>query len=111
MATNPTTTSLADGQLPDSKASLYTSSGVKTIIKGMFFTNTSASTVTVNVYFKASGGTSRRITPVNMEIPAYSMLEYGTDDPPITLEASDAIEGDASVATTVDYSLFGAVES
>ena len=97
--------SLADGQLATSKGTLHTgATGKTTVITKLTLVNTGSSPVNVNLYFKASGGTSRRIIPKDMEMQGngYAMIEEGQ-----TLEAGDLIEGDATSATTVDYTLSG----
>lgn len=99
---------LADGQLPSSKGTLYTVPGsTQTAVKFFRLVNTSGSVVTVNVYLKKSGGTSRRIIPKDYSLAAGAMasvLDYGEV---VALGAGDLIEGDASSATTVDYVIDG----
>ena len=97
--------SLADGQLAAAKATLYTvPADTTTIIKTISYVNTDASARDVNLYIKPSGGTSRRIIPMNMELGIGYMMVY---DDEITLEAGDVIEGDASAANVVDYTING----
>lgn len=101
--------SLADGQLASSKGTLYTTSAsTETIVKNIILVNTSGGTVKVNLYFKASGGTSRRIIPKDMEIKGGGLAVMDDEQ---TLEAADIIEGDASSATTVDYTISGVEEA
>lgn len=99
---------LADGQLPSSKTALYTVPGsTQAAVKFFRLVNTSGSAVTVNVYVKKSGGTSRRIVPKDYSLSAGAMasvLDYGEV---VALAAGDALEGDASSATTVDYLIDG----
>lgn len=97
--------SLADGQLADAKGTLYTvPADTQTIIKTISYVNTDGSARTVNLYIKPSGGTSRRIIPMNMSLGAGYMMVY---DDEITLEVADEIEGDASLAAAVDYVING----
>ena len=100
--------SLGDGQLATSKGTLYTApASTQTIVMTINLTNTSTSTVGVNLYFKASGGTSRNIFQVD-EMPAKGTAIM---DDVQTLGAADIIEGDASVGTTIDYTISGVEEA
>lgn len=97
--------SLADGQLPAAKGTLYTVPGATTtIIKTITLVNTDSSARDVNLYVKPSGGTSRRIIPMNCELGIGYMLVC---DDEFTLEVGDVIEGDASAANVVDYTING----
>lgn len=108
MAGTFTIKSLGDGQLAATKGTLYTvPASTRTIIKSITLVNTSASAVTVNIYLKP-GATSRRIMPKDLSIAAGALVEINAG---YTLEAGDLIEGDASVATTVDYTINGVEES
>ena len=101
--------SLGDGQLDTSKGTLYTApASTQAIIMTITLSNTSANIVEANLYFKASGGTSRRIIPKDLEIPAKGSAVI---DDVQTLEAADIIEGDASIGTTVDYTISGVEEA
>jgi hypothetical protein len=96
---------LANGQLASSKGTIYTVPGsTQTIVKSISLVNTDSVARTVNLYVNASG-TSRRIIPKDLSLPAGATLEF---DRVITLEAADIIEGDASAATVVDYVISGA---
>lgn len=99
--------SLADGQLTTSKATLYTApAATQAIVKKIPLVNTSTSTVTVILYFKASGGTSRRI--LRAEIPPEGTTVMDDEQ---TLEAADIIEGEATIGSTVDYTISGVENS
>lgn len=101
--------SLADGQLGTTKATLYTApAATQAIVEKINLVNTSSGTVKVNLYFKASGGTSRRIIPYDMELEGYYSAVV---DDEITLEAADIIEGDANAGSVVDYTLSGVENS
>lgn len=101
--------SLADGQLAGAKATLYVvPGGTTTIIKTITYVNTDSSARNVNLYIKSSGGTSRRIIPKDMELGIGYMMVY---DDEITLEPADEIEGDASAATVVDFTINGVEKS
>jgi hypothetical protein len=95
---------LGDGQLAAAKATLYTvPSGRTAIIKCITYTNTDAVPRTVNLYLKTS--TSRRIIPMNMSLAAGSRMDTG--DEAYLLPAGATIEGDASAASVVDYTISG----
>ena len=97
--------SLADGVLTTTKATLYTAAAdTQAIVKKITLVNTSSGPVTVNLYFKATGGTSRRITPKDLEIGGNGLAVM---DDELTLEAADIIEGDATAGNTVDFVLSG----
>ena len=70
--------------------------------------NTDSSARAVNLYFKASGGTSRRISPKDYSLAVGAMLELTKE---ITLEAADILEGDAAAATVIDYVVSGVENS
>lgn len=96
---------LVDGQLPNSKTTLYTAAAT-VIVKSITLVNTDASARTVNIYFKRA--TSRRVTPKDLSL-AVGAAYY--DETVRVLEAGDVIEGDASAATVIDYWIDGAVYS
>jgi hypothetical protein len=98
--------SLADGQLPNSKGTLYTVPGstvayVKQI--NVFNTNTTAETVTI--YIKP-GATSRSVRQMVLQ-----PNETGTVDGPFILPAAALIEGVTTTASKVDYVITGVEES
>lgn len=92
---------LANGQLPNSKTTLFTATAV-TLVKTITLVNTDSSDRTANIYVKRA--TSRRIKAKDFNISTVL-------DEPITLnivlEIGDLIEGDASVANVIDYCIFG----
>jgi len=93
--------SLADGQLAAAKGTIYTTpAATQTIVKKITLVNTETTTETVNLYFKASGGTSRRIIPKDTLLVASALLVM---DDEVTLEAADIIEGDTTTAGVVDF--------
>ena len=97
--------SLSDGQLADAKATIYTTpAATQTIINRITLVNTNTSTETVNLYFKASGGTSRRIIPKDYSLIAAALFIM---DDAITLEAADILEGDTTTASKVDFVVSG----
>jgi len=95
---------LAQGQLPNSKGTLYTTPDLtQTVINSIVLVNTDSAARTVNLYLKH--GTSRRLIPVASILPA-GASGYSDSDK-LTLGAGDLIEGDASVASVVDYVISG----
>lgn len=98
--------SLADGQLADAKASMYTvAAATQAVVTKITLVSKEASTTrAVNLYFKESGGTSRNIIPVDTALKAGYLLVM---DDEVTLEAGDMIEGDAAVADMIDYVVSG----
>lgn len=96
--------SLGDGQLASSKGTLYTvPASTSIILKSITLVNTDTSLRTVNLYVKPAAA-SRRIIPVDFELPAGQAQTFETE---VYLEAADLIEGDASVASKVDYVMSG----
>ena len=96
--------SLADGQLATTKGTLYTAPADKQAKAKIKLVNTASGVVNVNLYFKASGGTSRRIIPKDMEMEANGLLIVDEEQ---TLEAADILEGDATFGSTVDFTISG----
>jgi hypothetical protein len=94
---------LADGQLAASKTTIYTvPAATTTTVVTIVLVNTGAGDNSVNLY--VNNGTSRRIIPKDTTLVTGNMLET---DRPYTLEAGDLIEGDATNATEVDYTIHG----
>lgn len=95
---------LGDGQLAGSKATLYTVPGsTQAILRSITLVNTDGSSRTVNLYVNR-GGTSRRIDGKDASLGAGEARHVQVV---ITLEAGDLVEGDASAANVVDYTLNG----
>jgi len=73
-----TITQLADGQLPSTTGDLYTSSANSTVIAGITLVNTNTTVEAINLYLLPSGGTARRILPMNLSLSAgYSCIYDG----------------------------------
>jgi hypothetical protein len=107
----PTPATLADGQLPSTKGTLYTSTGVVTIITNIVLANTSDTTArTVNLYLKRNGGTSRRLIGKATPLAGAAHIIFPGTSIGIRLSAGDAIEGDADAATSVDYLIDGSTQ-
>jgi len=72
---NNTPVHLANGQLPDSKGDLFTSSG-KVIISTIILVNTGALANVINLYITEIGGTSRRLIPVDLSLASGAALIF-----------------------------------
>jgi len=98
--------SLADGQLTTTKTALYTAPTTtitQAIVDNITLTHTTEGDVTIKLYFLESGGTSRRIYRAELGDEEQAIMIYKK-----TLEAGDAIEGEASSGGVVDYVISGA---
>lgn len=102
---------LADGQLPNTKTTLYTVPPDKSAHVFIILANSESGTAyTVNLYLKRSGGTSRRIIGSTTDLAAKGSMEMPSNLTGIKLSEGDIIEGDASVAAKVDYTIYGGEE-
>lgn len=99
---------MAEGQLPNTKQTLYTVPGATSAVIKTISIAGSGTSATINLYIKKAGGTSRRIIPMDLPFGAKWLLET---DEEYTLETGDKIEGDASVASSIDYSIHGVEET
>jgi hypothetical protein len=98
--------SLADGQLPNTKTTLYTvPASTEATFKAIFILNEGAGANTANIYLKRSGGSSRKIWSRAMATGDYTTISD------FTLATGDIIEGDATNATEVTYIITGALGS
>lgn len=96
---------LGEGQLAAAKAAIYTVPGsISAVVLNIVLVNTDVAVRAVNLYYKKSGGTSRRLLPQNTALGIGLKL---TMEERITMGAGDAIEGDAAAATVVDYVVNG----
>lgn len=108
MAKTFTIKALADGQLPNAPAALYTvPASTSTIVCTITLTNLDSVTRTVNLYVNANG-VNRSICPPNLPMP--QNYEWISPDE-YTLEAGDMIQGDASAIDVVDYTISGVEET
>ena len=99
---------LGEGQLPAATGVLYTvPASTQTIIKTMIFVNTNVAVRTINIFLK-TGGTNRRIVPKDLSLKAQYLMET---DQEYTLEAGDTVEGDASAASSIDFTIHGIEET
>lgn len=96
---------LADGQLPTTKAALFTAS-FSTFLT-IILSHTGAVDRTVNLYLKRSASTSRRIIPKDMTMNAGDTAYVDIDGTPLYLAIGDAIEGSAAAAAEIDYTITG----
>lgn len=101
---------LAEGQLPNAAAALYTvPADTTTYIKGMTLHNSDAATRTFTIWF-------RQAVTGNTRIIAYVALKsrYTYQHPVETvLDAGDSIRGedDSAASDKVDYTISGAEET
>lgn len=100
--------SLADGQLSNSKATLFTATG-QTAVTGVIVSNADASSShTINIYIKRSGSTSRLVSPLAFPMAVGSQPQNLCDDSETwRLSTGDVIEGFADTAAKVDYIIMG----
>jgi len=97
---------LADGQLPLAKTTLYLCPlGKKVRIELITFVNITLVNRTINLYLKRDGVNSRRIIPINLTLAAGGGTAYFNNI--FSLESGDLIEGDASAAGVIDYTISG----
>lgn len=91
------------GQLAASKGTLYTTPGATKAAVKVTLVNTDSVARTINLYAKKDGSNSRRFSPKDLSVGAGESWT----SPVQTLAAADLIEGDASAATVVDYTING----
>ena len=102
---------LGNGQLPNSKGTLYTvpasCAGARVSLVTSYNTNTTAETV--NYYVKVSGGTSRQFERASLATLTSLFTIGGLSDNTGTLMLSpgDIVEGDTTTASKVDYAIHG----
>lgn len=105
-----TWSSLADGQLPSSKGTLFTAVDMAAVT-ALLLTNTDSGDLTFNIYILRadSGSVSRRIAGKDVTLAAGESVNICDHAEGLRLSSGDAIEGDASVADKIDYFICGAV--
>lgn len=99
MAANPEI--LAEGQLPNVKGTLFTATG-RTIIRLISAAHVAGGTQSVVLYVKKAAGTSRVIGRATLLTD-----EFAEEDAIETLDTGDSIEGQATNALSVDYTVMG----
>jgi hypothetical protein len=96
---------LGQGQLAAATGDLYTvPASTSALVVKVSLVNTDTVSRVVNLYVKVSGQTARRVTPKDMSLGAGFMAETTEY---YTLGAADKIQGDADVASKVDYVVSG----
>ena len=97
---------LANGQLPNAKGTLYTvPASTDTIVRSIVLVNTNTTAEAVNLYFCPNAGTSVRLIPKDLSLGIGYSLVF---DVPVTMgTAGDLIQGDATTAAKVDYTISG----
>jgi len=106
MINDPTT--LSDGQVSDTTATIYSPSTTKArIIRARFFNTSSSTSQTLNLYITRKNGTRRQ--QARYEIPPLGFADAVPSDDEIgfALGQGDAFEADATTADTVDYVITG----
>lgn len=98
---------LADGQLSNSKTTLYTVVDTYALIKFMSVFNVASTTETIKLYINSSG-TSRQIAQVTL---AENEFAYIIESETITLELNDIIEAESTNASAIDYLITGVTET
>jgi hypothetical protein len=107
MAGTFTAKSLADGQVPNTKGTIYTVGGSTVgYVKLINLFNTNAAQQTINLYVKRNGSVSRQLRQFVL-----AQYESGYYDLPMTLSDGDIIEADSTNASAVDYLITGAEET
>ena len=97
---------LYEGQLPNTKTTLYTvPASTKAYISSMNGYNTNTTTETVLIYYKP-GSTSR--VQYRAALVQDGSMKVGPGD---VLEAGDIIEGETTTATKVDFVIMGVEET
>lgn len=98
---------LAAGQLPNTKTTLYTVPASTSALLTITLAATGASARTVNIYIKRSGGTSRRVLGMDTNMDPGDVGYIDHEGRPWSLATGDIVEGDASAATEIDYTIDG----
>jgi hypothetical protein len=98
---------LAQGQLSNSKTTLYTvPGGTKAYIRFFRCSNVGVNVETILVFYKKS--TSRRIGRAVLAVD--EAVDF-TEQDVLVLDAGDLLEGQTTTAASVDYVISGAEES
>lgn len=100
--------SLATGQVATTWGAIYTSTGVRTVVKEADFLNINAATQLLEVRFVESGGSGREMGRAKLEVDEkYALVSEGEV---ISMAAGDSIEAQTTTTTAVDFTLTGATE-
>ena len=96
---------LGSGLVQDVEGNLYLCPAARNaIVITISFVNTHSGAVTLDLFFKASGGTSRLIWTDNL---SFAVGEANVYDWPVTLGPGDAIRATASVDDKITYVVSG----
>jgi len=99
--------SLADGQVASSAGSVYSvPSGKTAVIKTFTVYNTGSTSETVKAYVLRYGSTARQIGIAVLAQDESKQFVGST----ITLSSEDSLRAETTNASTVDYSITGALE-
>jgi hypothetical protein len=99
---------LGQGQLAASTGDLYTvPASTNALVSLISLVNIDTVSRVVNLYVKVSGQTARRVIPKDLSLGAGFLLEAGNEKAGYTLGAGDKIQGDADVASKVDFIVSG----
>lgn len=98
---------LADGQVAAVKTTIYTVPVATTaVIRTVAFVNVAVTTETVQLYYKPSGGTSRKFSQAQI-----AANEFAHEEDIGTMEAGDELEAETTNATSVDFTVMGVEEA
>ena len=98
---------LADGQLASTQTTIYTTpASTTTYLKTVTLSNTGAAANTCQLWLLPSGGTARRLAYVTLQAN-----ETFTLDSPLVMDTADALQGQATSASEVDYTMHGVEEA
>ena len=93
---------IAGGTLPTTTGDLFTSPASRLVrVDSITIVNNDTVARTINLLLKRSGATAQRIAPKNLSLGAGAMFQRG----PLALGGGDVIQGDASVAGQLDFSI------
>ena len=100
MATTPKI--LAEGQLANTKTTIYTVASLQAIIRTVAFSHVAGGTQNTVLYVKKSGSVSRVFSRSQLETD-----EFSHEEDIGTLELGDELEAETTDAATVDFSVMG----
>lgn len=100
MANVFTTKNAANGQVANTKTTIYTASSVTAYRPCVTFFNTNAATQTITLYYKASAGTSRSLRQFSL-----AQFQSAVFDERLILNTGDVLEAVTTTASAVDYTV------
>lgn len=104
-----TAKTLASGFVTTSNAALYTSSGVKTILKSFTLHNLNATPQTCLVYITRNGQTQRKMYTFSA-FNQNQTIDVLSDGETWALSTGDTIDGITTTASAVEFTMTGATE-